>query len=241
MPAASAISVSTTQPGCVGQPATLITGSPPRATKPAPSRPPGRSPSYCRPQASVTFGPVAVMPPQAAQEPTATTCVATAASSRTQPIIGTPVPASRWKRPVPFGPRKSAPSTHSTSRRRRPARQSASSVISSRPLSIESEGCHSISMPPASSMAGKSAVSAHSSDMLQPPQPPDCSHKTFMTCLPARSAAAWRAGRRARAPAPAPRASCSSGGAAASRAAPWPRWNRAARRACRWRAGQRGR
>ena len=73
--AASAISVSITQPGCVGQPATLITGRPPRARKSAPSRPPGRSSSYCRPQASVGLLPPAVMPPQAAQLPTATTCV----------------------------------------------------------------------------------------------------------------------------------------------------------------------
>ena len=74
-----------------------------------------------------TAGPV-----RACLEPTATTCVACAARSRTQSIIGSPVPASRWKRPVPFGPRSRAPSTHSTSSGRRPWRQSSSSATSSR-------------------------------------------------------------------------------------------------------------
>jgi hypothetical protein len=45
-------SVSTTQPGCVGQPAILTTGKPSGERKPAPSRPPGVCSSYCRPQAS---------------------------------------------------------------------------------------------------------------------------------------------------------------------------------------------
>ena len=94
-PAASIISVSVTQSGCVGQPAMLITGSPPRAMNSAPSKPPGRSSSYCRPQASVALAPLAAMPPQAAQEPTATTCCATAARLRTTSIIGRPVPACR--------------------------------------------------------------------------------------------------------------------------------------------------
>ena len=45
----------------------------------------------------------------------ASTCFACAASVRTQWIMGRPVPASMWKRPLPFGPRSSEPSTHSAS------------------------------------------------------------------------------------------------------------------------------
>jgi hypothetical protein len=38
-------------------------------------------------------------------------------------------------------------------------------------------------MPARDSMPEKSGVSAHSSDMLQPPQPPDCSHSTLNAVL----------------------------------------------------------
>mmetsp|Transcript_5984 Transcript_5984/g.23844 ORF Transcript_5984/g.23844 Transcript_5984/m.23844 type:complete len:275 (+) Transcript_5984:651-1475(+) len=148
--------------------------------KSSPSRPPLTSPSYCNPQASVGLLPAAVMPPQAAQLPTATTWVATAASSLTTSIIGRSVPANTWNRPLPLGPRSIEPSTHSVSSRVRPARQSSSSDSNSLPLANDSEGCHSMLMPASRSRAGKSVVSAQSSDMLQPPQPPDCSHSVFI-------------------------------------------------------------
>jgi len=103
-----------------------------------------RSSSYCRPQASVGLSPPAVMPPQAAQLPMASTWRALAASSRTQWIMGRPVPASMWKRPVPLGPRSSEPSTQSASSRVPPSMTDCSSASTSSPLASDSEGCQSM-------------------------------------------------------------------------------------------------
>ena len=211
-----AISVPSTHSGWVGHPAILTTGRPLRERKSAPSKPPARSSSYCRPQASDGLPPPAVMPPQAAQLPTATTSRARGASRRTQSIIGRPVPASTWKRPVPCGPRSSAPSMHSASSRTRPCRMSSSSASSSVPLASESEGCQSMWMPAERNCPWKSGVSAQSSDIEQPPQPPDCSHRTLSGCFtrpPCRSGASWRAGPRARVRGPWPRGSCCRGDA----------------------------
>ena len=106
-------------------------------------------------------------------------------------------------------------STHSTSRRWRPAGRPRSSAISSRPLSSEVKGLPRHSTPPASA-GGKSAVSAHSNDMLQLPQPASATTgRSWRLSVPGSAAVAARRPTRERPSSCAPRGSCSSGGAAA--------------------------
>jgi len=199
----------------------LTTGRPPAATKSSPSSPPGSSPSYCSPQASSGLpGVLAEKPPKAEHEPMANTHRARRARPSTHSVSGRPLPAIRWNFPVPLGPCSMAPSTQSTSNGVVPSAQSPSRCNASAPLSGDSAGCQTNSMPASRSSSNKGRGSAHSSDWVQPPQPPLCSQRTFIRLPRARSAPAWRAGRHATGRVRGRPATCCRDGAAWPIAAP---------------------
>ena len=117
------------------------------------------------------------MPPYAAQEPTASVKRLRADNSRTQSIIGLPVPPIMWKRPVPIGPIIIDPSRQRISSWVSPLMMLSSMAITSSPLSSLRDGCQSRLMPAVSNRVSRSGDSALSSDIEQPPQPPDCNQR----------------------------------------------------------------
>ncbi len=117
------------------------------------------------------------MPPKAAQVPTASTWRARAARSSTQDIMGRPVPDSMWKRPVPWGPVITEPSTQRMSSSSRPSAQAARMSRASVPEAWLRLGCQSRRMPASSRWVKRSGCSALSRDRVQPPQPPDWSQR----------------------------------------------------------------